>query len=761
MIKKSMATSIIHIKSEVECKVFLFDEEKGIATPGKYFNLEVRKGEQDLLFVSTENKNKLCFLFYHVDESDRDYILNIKESDFELLSSEIVDLLSLAKTGKSSSQTQLAYRYYDGNGIKKDFKKAVYWFIKAAEQGDDAAQVRLGTCYVEGIGVERNYEQGLYWIKKAVDHDNAHAKYALGFCYSTGWGVEKDSVLAVKWYKKAAEQGFALAQNRLAWCYILGHGVAKDYDEALKWLQKNPSQKDTRNIMLQASFYENRNSENYDLKEAFHLYYIAAQLGDANAAEKLKRVQDKILESEIISTKVSKDDYDKCFYDEHNVFYGSNGECLIACYNLNVKDYSVKEGCRVIKDRAFSFNIGVDRCSILTNLNLPNSVSHIGDNAFLGCGNLKSVVLQEGLVHIGDSAFELCGDLSSLIMPSSLVHLGQRAFFGCRNLTEIVISSCLKEIEKMTFGACHSLSSISFPDGITHIKEGAFTMCENLTNVILPKSLVYLGNKAFCHCENLASIFLPYSIDFVGEDVFRWCKQLHEIKIPIGSRYKFESLLTEDLHCLLVESNTPIIIQENAPKSSLKKPYYLFFDTETTGIPKNYNAPASNTSNWPRLVQLGWILTDESGNEISLGNEIIKPEGFVIPADASRVHGITTEVALREGKPLKQVLQSFLKDAEGIKCFVGHNVSFDQKVVGAELYRLGIADTVSTARNLDTMVAATDYCKIPGVYGYKWPKLIELHRKLFGCDFEDAHDAMVDITATKKCFFEMKRRGLI
>lgn len=82
-------------------------------------------------------------------------------------------------------------------------------------------------------------------------------------------------------------------------------------------------------------------------------------------------------------------------------------------------------------------------------------------------------------------------------------------------------------------------------------------------------------------------------------------------------------------------------------------------------------------------------------------------------------------------------------------------------MVGAELYRLGIADTVSTARSLDTMVAATDYCKIPGVYGYKWPKLIELHRKLFGCDFEDAHDAMADITATKKCFFEMKRRRLI
>ena len=319
----------------------------------------------------------------------------------------------------------------------------------------------------------------------------------------------------------------------------------------------------------------------------------------------------------------------------------------------------------------------------------------------------------------------------------------------------------LKQIEEMTFGACHSLSRISFPDSITHIRNGAFTMCESLTNVILPKGLTHLGDRAFSMCDNLVSISLPNSITFIGDEVFRSCKQLREIMIPIGSRDKFESLLTEDLYDLLVENNTPIAFQSNIYESSVNQPCYLFFDTETTGIPRDYDAPASNTRNWPRLVQLGWILTDESGNEISSGNEIVKPDGFVIPSDASRVHGITTEIALRDGKPLRQVIQSFLKDTNSIRCFVGHNVSFDQRVVGAELYRLGIADTVSTAKSLDTMKAATDYCKIPGAYGYKWPKLIELHRKLFGCDFEDAHDAMADITATKKCFFEMKRRKLI
>lgn len=190
-------------------------------------------------------------------------------------------------------------------------------------------------------------------------------------------------------------------------------------------------------------------------------------------------------------------------------------------------------------------------------------------------------------------------------------------------------------------------------------------------------------------------------------------------------------------------------------------PYYLFFDTETTGIPFDFDLPANYINNWPRLVQLGWILTDKYGNELSSGCEIVKPQGFYIPLDAARVHGITTDYAMRHGSPLRQVIHSFLNDAEDAMYLVGHNVTFDQKVVGAELYRLDIPDTVSTAYSLDTMLAGTAYCELPGPYGYKWPKLTELHWALFGYGFDGAHDAMADINATKRCFFEMRHRGII
>ena len=86
---------------------------------------------------------------------------------------------------------------------------------------------------------------------------------------------------------------------------------------------------------------------------------------------------------------------------------------------------------------------------------------------------------------------------------------------------------------------------------------------------------------------------------------------------------------------------------------------YLLFDTETTGLPKNWKAPVTDLNNWPRLVQLAYLFYDNNGNEISAGNHIIKPDGFIIPTDASRIHGISTEKAIQEGKTLLIVLQEF------------------------------------------------------------------------------------------------------
>jgi len=188
---------------------------------------------------------------------------------------------------------------------------------------------------------------------------------------------------------------------------------------------------------------------------------------------------------------------------------------------------------------------------------------------------------------------------------------------------------------------------------------------------------------------------------------------------------------------------------------------YLFFDTETTGLPRNWKAPVTDLNNWPRMIQIAWIFCDEKGNRIESDDFIIKPENYTIPSEASKIHGISTKKAMSEGAELENVLVKFNSLVEQADFIVAHNISFDEKIIGAELLRKNIRSNFERKGKLCTMKASTDYCKLPGPYGYKWPKLSELHIKLFGVDFDEAHDASVDINASEKCFWEMRRLKLI
>ncbi len=188
---------------------------------------------------------------------------------------------------------------------------------------------------------------------------------------------------------------------------------------------------------------------------------------------------------------------------------------------------------------------------------------------------------------------------------------------------------------------------------------------------------------------------------------------------------------------------------------------YLFFDTETTGLPRDWNAPVSDIHNWPRMMQIAWILCDARGNHIESQDFIIKPGGYTIPEDASDIHGITTEMAVDKGENLRSVLLKFNKMLHKADVAVAHNIGFDEKIVGAEFLREEMYNKIDSMKKLCTMQAATEYCKIFGPNGYKWPKLSELHIKLFGESFEEAHDASVDISATERCFWEMRRIGII
>jgi DNA polymerase-3 subunit alpha len=190
---------------------------------------------------------------------------------------------------------------------------------------------------------------------------------------------------------------------------------------------------------------------------------------------------------------------------------------------------------------------------------------------------------------------------------------------------------------------------------------------------------------------------------------------------------------------------------------------YLIFDTETTGLPKNWNAPVEDLDNWPRLVQLAWQLHGSKGELIKAGNHIVKPDGFTIPFNSEKIHGISTKMAEELGKPLDEVLKEFADDLAQTKTIIGHNLDFDVNVMGAEFLRRNMANVVKDMPRIDTMRDTVDYCAIPGGRGgkYKFPTLTELHTKLFGEGFGDAHDAAYDVHATTRVFFGLIRERVV
>ncbi|ATP59000.1 DNA polymerase III subunit alpha [Pedobacter ginsengisoli] len=185
---------------------------------------------------------------------------------------------------------------------------------------------------------------------------------------------------------------------------------------------------------------------------------------------------------------------------------------------------------------------------------------------------------------------------------------------------------------------------------------------------------------------------------------------------------------------------------------------YLIFDTETTGLPRNWNAPITDTDNWPRCIQIAWQLHDEFGNLIENQDYLVNPNGFNIPYDAERIHGISTELAQEQGIELQEVLEKFNIALSKAKFIVGQNIGFDVNIMGCEFHRMGVESPMAQMPVLDTCTETTaELLRLPGGRGgrFKLPNLTELHEYLFGEPFSEAHNATADVEATTRCFFQL------
>lgn len=186
----------------------------------------------------------------------------------------------------------------------------------------------------------------------------------------------------------------------------------------------------------------------------------------------------------------------------------------------------------------------------------------------------------------------------------------------------------------------------------------------------------------------------------------------------------------------------------------------FFFDTETNGKAE-FKLPFTSPLQ-PELVQLAGILDTLDRRTVGQINFIIEPEGWTIPEEVTKIHGISEEMAKAYGVPRRTALSAFNNMCRKATTISAHNLNFDRMIMQTACHRAGAPDRVAPLRQICTMEASTDLCKLPGRFGnFKWPKLIEVHHNLFGECFEGAHNAMVDVIALRRVFWELVDREVI
>mgnify|MGYP002626722780 FL=1 len=155
---------------------------------------------------------------------------------------------------------------------------------------------------------------------------------------------------------------------------------------------------------------------------------------------------------------------------------------------------------------------------------------------------------------------------------------------------------------------------------------------------------------------------------------------------------------------------------------------FVFIDTETTGLPRDMNASPYEVEQWPRIVQISWIIADSNKKVFQKRDYIIRPEGFIIPHKAVKVHGIDTNKAMREGYLINQVLNTFIADCDGVDYVVCYNVEFDEKVVDAELIRAGLPLIMEDMKSICVMRHHAVFANFGDGARDHYPSLSDLYR---------------------------------
>ena len=235
-------------------------------------------------------------------------------------------------------------------------------------------------------------------------------------------------------------------------------------------------------------------------------------------------------------TTIGNKAFENCY--SLTAFYGEcaseDNRCLVVdgilkCFApAGLTEYNIPDGVTTIGDYAFG------NCDSLISITIPDSVTTIGNEAFAASSGLTSVTIGSGVTTIGDNTFASCFNLSNVNIPDSVTAIGERAFHSCRSLTNVTIPDSVTTIGDNAFAGCDSLTSVTIGSGVTTIGDNAFSACKSLSSVNIPDSVTSIGEKAFSGCTSLSSVTIPNSVTTIGKSIFSNCTNLKNVIIGNG-----------------------------------------------------------------------------------------------------------------------------------------------------------------------------------------------------------------------------------